>query len=209
MSFVQSLRFALLVTRLVRVPRWRPARVERLQRKRLERLVRFAAKRSPLYREKYRGIDLRHFTLSQLPTTHKLEVASHFEESLTDRRIRRAARRAVDELLQQGDEPEEENPHRGKRRDFSRYPGKHGVDCGRSTVLAGHGLAELVRGQAEHTRQCKSQNEEPSRRHDRPHPPRRPGQDHEDHLRKRFVVLTLPARGSITTSGQTTSVVTT
>ena len=90
MSFVQSLRFALLVTRLVRVPRWRPARVERLQRKRLERLVRFAAKRSPLYREKYRGIDLRHFTLSQLPTTHKLEVASHFEESLTDRRIRRA-----------------------------------------------------------------------------------------------------------------------
>jgi phenylacetate-coenzyme A ligase PaaK-like adenylate-forming protein len=53
-------------------------------------LVRFAAEHSPLYREKYRGIDLNHFELSQLPTTNKVEVASHFEESLTDRRIRRA-----------------------------------------------------------------------------------------------------------------------
>jgi phenylacetate-coenzyme A ligase PaaK-like adenylate-forming protein len=90
MSFLHSLRFALFVTRLVHVPQWPPARVERLQRRRLHQLVRFAAKRSPLYREKYRGIDLNHFALSQLPTTNKAEVASHFEESLTDRRIRRA-----------------------------------------------------------------------------------------------------------------------
>ena len=90
MSFLHSLRFALLVTRIVHVPQWRPARVERLQRKRLRRLVRLAAKRSPLYREKYRGIDLNHFELSQLPTTNKLEAVTHFEESLTDRHIRRA-----------------------------------------------------------------------------------------------------------------------
>ena len=90
MSFLHSLRFALLVTHIVHVPQWRPARVERLQRKRLRRLVRFAAKRSPLYREKYRGIDLNRFELSQLPTTNKLEVASNFEESLTDRHIHRA-----------------------------------------------------------------------------------------------------------------------
>jgi len=90
MSFLHSFRFALLVTRIVHVPQWRPTRVERLQRRRLRRLVRFAAERSPLYREKYRGIDLNHFELSQLPTTNKLEVVTHFEESLTDRRIRRA-----------------------------------------------------------------------------------------------------------------------
>ena len=90
MSFLHSLRFALLVTKIVHVPQWRPARVARLQRRRLRQLVRFAAERSPLYREKYRGIDLDHFELSQLPTTNKLEVASRFEESLTDRQIRRA-----------------------------------------------------------------------------------------------------------------------
>ena len=90
MSFLHSLRFALLVTTIVHVPQWRPARVGRLQHRRLRRLVRFAAQRSPLYREKYHGIDLDRFELSQLPTTSKLELASHFEDSLTDRRIHRA-----------------------------------------------------------------------------------------------------------------------
>jgi phenylacetate-coenzyme A ligase PaaK-like adenylate-forming protein len=52
-------------------------------------LARYAAERSPLYRKKYRALDLNHVELSQLPTTNKLEMATHFEESLTDRRIRR------------------------------------------------------------------------------------------------------------------------
>jgi phenylacetate-coenzyme A ligase PaaK-like adenylate-forming protein len=90
MSILHSLRFALLIARILPVPRWPAARVTRLQRKRLERLVRFAAARSPLYREKYRGIDLDRFELSELPTTSKPELAARFEDSLTDRRIRRA-----------------------------------------------------------------------------------------------------------------------
>jgi phenylacetate-coenzyme A ligase PaaK-like adenylate-forming protein len=88
MPIPQSLRFAFLISKIVNIPHQRPARVERLQRKRLQSLVRFAGEHSAFYREKYRGIDLNRFELSDLPPTNKVEIASHFEQVVTDPKVR-------------------------------------------------------------------------------------------------------------------------
>ena len=65
----ESLRFVGRALALNRISRIEPARVAALQRRRLEELVRFAVGRSPFYRSKYRGIDLGHFRLADLPPT--------------------------------------------------------------------------------------------------------------------------------------------
>ncbi len=90
MSILRSLRFAALITSIVHVPGWRPARVERLQKKRLQKLVRYAVANSPFYREKYRGIDLKRFDLRDLPTTNKAEIVANFENVVTDPQIKQA-----------------------------------------------------------------------------------------------------------------------
>jgi phenylacetate-CoA ligase len=89
MSVLRTIRFASQTSRLGAISHWPPARVDRLQRQRLRRLVRFAIAKSPFYRDKYRGIDLSRLTLDQLPTTNKLEIAAHFDDVVTDRRVRR------------------------------------------------------------------------------------------------------------------------
>jgi phenylacetate-CoA ligase len=90
MSFLQTLRFAACISRILPVPRWSAEKVERLQRKRLHRLVGMAIDRSPFYREKYRGIDRNRFDLSQLPPCGKNELMAHFDEMVTDPQVKQA-----------------------------------------------------------------------------------------------------------------------
>src|SRR5262245_38394874 len=48
-----------------------PRRIQAVQERRLRRLLRYAAERSPFYREKYRRIDLARCCLADLPVTTK------------------------------------------------------------------------------------------------------------------------------------------
>ena len=54
------------------------------------RLLVFAAERSPFYRRRFAGIDLRHCDLADLPTLTKAEMMDCFDDLVTDRRITRA-----------------------------------------------------------------------------------------------------------------------
>lgn len=90
MPLLDTLRFSLQTLWLSRMPRQPPERIAALQRRRLRRLVRRAIERAPFYRDKYRGLDLRRFTLADLPTTKKSELMAHFDEAVTDPRLRRA-----------------------------------------------------------------------------------------------------------------------
>ena len=83
MSLLQTIRFSIRTAGLDQISRWRPSRVERRQARRLRRLVRWAAARSPFYRQKYHGIDLRHFELGDLPPTNKRELMAHFDDVAT------------------------------------------------------------------------------------------------------------------------------
>ena len=85
MSVLQSIRFAVAASRLGTTPFRSPDRVARLQRRRLRRLVQFAARHSPFYRDKFRGIDLASADLASLPVTRKQELAENFERVVTDR----------------------------------------------------------------------------------------------------------------------------
>jgi phenylacetate-CoA ligase len=89
MSLAETIRFSLRTYRWSKLTHWPPQRVERLQQRRLRQLLRWAVARSPFYRRKYRGIDLDRAELSDLPTLRKEELMEHFEEALTDPRIRR------------------------------------------------------------------------------------------------------------------------
>jgi phenylacetate-coenzyme A ligase PaaK-like adenylate-forming protein len=88
MSILHTLRFASQTARLGKVPRWSPRRVQRLAQRRLQSLVRYAVRHSPFFREKYAGIDLRRFSLADLPITTKQELRANFDASLTDPQVR-------------------------------------------------------------------------------------------------------------------------
>jgi len=67
-----------------------PEHLATVQARRLRRLIEHAVASSPYYREKYRGIDVAGASIRDLPTTNKSELMDNFEDSLTDRTIRRA-----------------------------------------------------------------------------------------------------------------------
>lgn len=69
-----------------RTTRADPAKVARLRETRFRKLLR-AAIRSPLYRDKLRGIDLDHAPLDALPTLNKHEAMARFDDWATDRAV--------------------------------------------------------------------------------------------------------------------------
>src|SRR5947209_11697720 len=85
-----SLNLLLWALRQGRVSRLPPRRVAAIQRRRLRRLLKLAVRRSPFYARKFRGIDVGRCDLRDLPTTDKDEVMAHFDEVVTDRRLRLA-----------------------------------------------------------------------------------------------------------------------
>lgn len=74
--------------------RWPEGRLRRHQQERLDALVRHAARHSPFYRERLAGvIGDGPVELSRLPVLDKARMMEHYDELVTDRRLRR------DELL--------------------------------------------------------------------------------------------------------------
>lgn len=65
-----------------------PARLAALQEHKLRDLLRFAVERSPFYARLYRGIDPDRAPLTDLPPITKEQVQQHFDDVVTDRRLR-------------------------------------------------------------------------------------------------------------------------
>jgi len=78
------------VLRLRRGNHQAPERTLALRESRLNHLLRYAADRSPFYRERLQGLDLQHCRLSDLPPLSKAEAMDRFDALVTDRGITRA-----------------------------------------------------------------------------------------------------------------------
>jgi len=62
-------------------------RIKKIQSKKLNSLVRYAYKKSPMYRKLYEGIDIDNLDLQRLPIVNKEYLLRHLSESLTVRGI--------------------------------------------------------------------------------------------------------------------------
>src|SRR3954451_22603795 len=87
LRFLNYSVWALWQKRVMRLP---PAKVQAIQQRRLCRMLGLAVERSPFYRRKFRGLDVATCRLAELPTTDKNELMDHFDEVVTDPRIRLA-----------------------------------------------------------------------------------------------------------------------
>lgn len=84
------LRFGLQVIRLRSLLRCHSKKIVALKERHWRNLVRHASNYSPFYRERFRGIDPSRCQPSDLPPLTKSEMMAHFDDLVTDRRIRRA-----------------------------------------------------------------------------------------------------------------------
>lgn len=83
------LRFLVTLQKLY--PFWRDAsEIEDKREKRLRALLKHAVERSPYYRERFAGLDISRCALSELPTLSKAEMMEHFDELVTDPRLKKA-----------------------------------------------------------------------------------------------------------------------
>lgn len=74
---------------LRRRERWSAERIREWQEERVGELVRFAREKSPFYRTLYAGIDPdKSRKLRDLPTVDKVRIMDHFDEVVTDPRLR-------------------------------------------------------------------------------------------------------------------------
>jgi phenylacetate-CoA ligase len=87
---LDTLRILMQIYRLTDLPRRRPEDILALQQTRLRRLLRYAQEHSPFYRQRFRGIDLRHCRLGDLPPLSKADLMANFDALVTDRRVRLA-----------------------------------------------------------------------------------------------------------------------
>jgi phenylacetate-CoA ligase len=89
-SLPETVRLSLWGMAQAHASRVSPRHLRARQELRLRRLLRLAARRSPFYREKFRGIDTGRCALADLPVTTKGELMAHFDHVVTDPRVRRA-----------------------------------------------------------------------------------------------------------------------
>ena len=66
-----------------------PDAIEADRMERLRRLVAHAKEHSPFYRDLYRDIDPGSFELADLPTTDKRTLMEHFDDTVTDKRLKK------------------------------------------------------------------------------------------------------------------------
>jgi phenylacetate-coenzyme A ligase PaaK-like adenylate-forming protein len=90
MSWLESLRLIGRGLAEHRIRGFTPGQVAVRRELRLRHLLRHAAAHSPFYREKFRGLDLAHCPLAELPVTTKPELVEHFDDVVTDRQVRLA-----------------------------------------------------------------------------------------------------------------------
>lgn len=88
-SILEPIRFSAMLQTLY--PFWQnAAQVQAKQEKRLRALLAHAVERSPFYRRRFAGLDVAHCALSDLPTLTKTEMMAHFDELVTDPRLKKA-----------------------------------------------------------------------------------------------------------------------
>lgn len=83
----QTIPFLARVASLKLLNRAQPSTLARLQQERLRRLLQVAVERSPFYRDRLRGIDVRRCPLRELPILTKPEMMEQFDDIVTDPRI--------------------------------------------------------------------------------------------------------------------------
>jgi phenylacetate-CoA ligase len=76
------------MARLANRRRRRPEQLLAYQRGKLRQLLYYAIAHSPFYRRRFARIDPENCPLERLPITNKEEIMAHFDEVVTDRRIR-------------------------------------------------------------------------------------------------------------------------
>jgi putative adenylate-forming enzyme len=91
MKMWDTLRFVGLIFRLSRsVKRKKRGQLLAMQEQRWRQMLRHAVARSPFYRRRFAGIDLRTCRPDDLPTVTKAELMANFDDVVTDRRIKLA-----------------------------------------------------------------------------------------------------------------------
>jgi phenylacetate-coenzyme A ligase PaaK-like adenylate-forming protein len=85
-----SFHFALQVRRLRVTGRRSREQVHAVQQARWRQLLQEASECSPFYRQRFKGIDLRHCQASDIPPLTKADMMAHFDELVTDPHVRRA-----------------------------------------------------------------------------------------------------------------------
>jgi phenylacetate-coenzyme A ligase PaaK-like adenylate-forming protein len=78
------IRFGLWALRQKRVTRMSEHQVLAVQQFRLRKLLSRAVERSPFYRRRYQGLDVRRCRLADLPPVTKAEIMDHLDEVVTD-----------------------------------------------------------------------------------------------------------------------------
>ena len=87
---LDTLRFVARAMWERRVNRMSLGQIQALQERRLRRLVAWAKTHSPFHGRRLRHLDPDRFELAQLPVVTKTEMMEHFDDFLTDRRLRRS-----------------------------------------------------------------------------------------------------------------------
>lgn len=85
----ETLRFIYMTARLANLRKRQHRQVLALQQRRFRRILLHAFEHSPFYRRKFRGLDLRSCSSTELPTLTKTEMMEHFDELVTDSRVTR------------------------------------------------------------------------------------------------------------------------
>src|SRR5437763_707990 len=89
MALGETARFVYLVWKYNRVLKWSPERWARRKDRAFRRLLHHAAAHSPYYRRRLAGLDLDRCTVGDLPVLTKPELMEHFDEIVTDPRLKR------------------------------------------------------------------------------------------------------------------------
>ena len=86
------LRTAYYTRQLLKANEYNQAQIEKLQQKSFRKLLRYTVKHSPFYRRKYAeaGIAIEKCQITDLPVVTKKEMMDHFDEFVTDRRLKKA-----------------------------------------------------------------------------------------------------------------------
>src|SRR5947209_2260142 len=89
-TFRQLWKFAQLVIRLREVPRWQPGQLAQVQKQRLRALLADARRTSAFWARRLAHLEPEVASLEGIPPLTKAEMMAHFDELVTDPRVRLA-----------------------------------------------------------------------------------------------------------------------
>lgn len=83
-----------LIPIMIHVQKQNEAYIKRVQQRRFRKLLRYSVSKSSFYRELYKGIDLESCDVKDLPVVTKQMMMDHFDDFVTDQRLKRAELRS-------------------------------------------------------------------------------------------------------------------